>query len=80
MNLILTKCPSTELALLTGMVGLLKEIVSSPWKEQNKMTPRTLGIACGLSLFPQLDPGQATHLMEFLIKHYEELSSNNSVL
>lgn len=41
---------------------------------ENKMNARTLGIACGLSLFPQLDPGQATRLLEYLIKNRDQLS------
>ena len=58
----------------------MKAIVAEPWKGYNKMTARTLGIACGLSLFPQLDPGQATQLLEYLIKHSEELSTTHSIL
>lgn len=53
----------------------MSTISSEPWKLENKMTPRTLGIACGLSLFPQLNPGQATQLLEYLMKYSEELSS-----
>ena len=51
----------------------MAELVSDPWKTKNKMTPRTLGIACGLSLFPKLDPGQTTQVLEYLIKHTDEL-------
>ena len=42
------------------------------------MNARTLGIACGLSLFPQLDPGQATRLLEYLIKNRDQLSAAES--
>ena len=58
--------------MITNMMAM---ITSEPWKLDNKMTTRTLGIACGLSLFPQFDPGQATQLLEYLIKHSSELDA-----
>ena len=68
-------CPPRELKVLFSIVTFMSELVSDPWKTKNKMTPHTLGIACGLSLFPKLDPGQATQVLEYLIKHTDELQS-----
>ena len=70
---LLSLCPPRELKVLSSIITFMAELVSEPWKSKNKMTPRTLGIACGLSLFPQLDPGQATQVLEYLIKHTDEL-------
>lgn len=50
--------PTKELQPLLEVVSLLATIVEEPWKQNNKMNPRTLGIACGLSVFPDLDPGR----------------------
>ena len=51
--------PSEELQPLLEIVSLLATIVMDPWAHENKMNPRTLGIACGLSIFPTLDdPGK----------------------
>lgn len=73
MKELIDHCSAVELNLLTMIINMLSTIVSEPYKVQNKMTARTLGIACGLSLFPQLDPGQATRLLEILIKHLDQL-------
>lgn len=73
MDEITTKCTSREIHLLSLVVDMMSTISSEPWKLENKMNARTLGIACGLSLFPQLDPGQATRLLEYLIKNRDQL-------
>ena len=48
---------SDELRHLLQITSLLAEVCKEPWAAANRMTPRTLGMACGLSLFPQLKPG-----------------------
>ncbi|XP_003384235.2 PREDICTED: uncharacterized protein LOC100638759 [Amphimedon queenslandica] len=68
---ITANCTNQELRLLSLVVELMSNISGEP---ENKMNARTLGIACGLSLFPQLDPGQATRLLEYLIKNRDQLS------
>lgn len=68
-------CSQTELTLLSKITNLMVSLTSEPWTIMNKMTARTLGIACGLSLFPQFNPGQATQLLEYLIKHSSELDA-----
>ena len=73
MDEITTKCTGREIHLLSLVVDMMSTISSEPWKLENKMNARTLGIACGLSLFPQLDPGQATRLLEYLIKNRDQL-------
>lgn len=71
---------SEELELLTRVVDVLAKLVQDPWKSKNKMTPRTLGIACGLSIFPLLEPGQAANLLEFLINSNTKLQESHSQL
>jgi len=44
------------------------------------MNPRTLGIACGLSIFPQLEPNKATALLEHLVRNSERLQQSHSLL
>jgi hypothetical protein len=68
-----TQCDSQRLQLLSGIISLMVDITSEPWKLDNKMSPRTLGIACGLSIFPSYNPGQATQLLEYLIRNNEQL-------
>lgn len=60
--------------MLSQVVDLMAALVQEPWKLKNKMTARNLGIACGLSLFPSLDPGQATLLLEYLLKYAQDFS------
>jgi len=69
-----------ELQLLTAIVELLHSIVQDEWRSQNKMSAHTLGIACGLSLFPQLDPSKATVFTSYLIQNYDQLTSSHTVL
>ena len=66
--------------MLTHIIGLLHTLAQDPWRSKNKMTSHALGIACGLSLFPQLDPSKATGLTELLIVRYETLKQSHSVL
>lgn len=80
MSIVVSELTSSELNILTDIVKLLNTIVQDPWHSKNKMTARTLGIACGLSLFPQLDPSKATHLTELLIVNYETLRQSHSLL
>ena len=54
--------PPDELQPLLEVVSLMATIVMEPWAQDNKMNPRTLGIACGLSIFPSLDPGIIIYL------------------
>ena len=54
--------PPDELQPLLEVVSLMATIVLEPWAQDNKMNPRTLGIACGLSIFPSLDPGIIIYL------------------
>lgn len=70
----------SELLMLTDIVKLLHTMVQQPWRAENKMSPHTLGIACGLSLFPQLDPSKATAFTQYLIDNYHALQSSHSVL
>lgn len=80
MSSILDVLSSIELRLLTAIIKLLHTIVQDKWRASNKMTSHTLGIACGLSLFPQLDPSKATAFTRYLIDNYEELVESHSVL
>ena len=68
------QCKPEHLQLLSGIISLMATITSKPRKLDNKMTPRTLGIACGLSMFPQYNPGQATQLLEYLISNHQQLN------
>ena len=77
---VVSELSSSELNILTDIVELLRTIVQDPWRSQNKMTAHTLGIACGLSLFPQLDPSKATALTELLIIGYDTLKQSHSML
>lgn len=77
---VLESLPTKELQPLLQVVSLLATIVQEPWMQNNKMTPRTLGIACGLSVFPDLDPGKATVFLETLIKKNEKLQGDQSIL
>lgn len=69
-----------ELQLLTKVIKLLHAMVQQPWRTENKMSSHTLGIACGLSLFPQLDPYKATAFTQYLVDNYDALCKNHSVL
>lgn len=80
LNSVLCELSSTELGLLTDIVKLLYTMMQEPWKAQNKMSPHTLGIATGLSLFPQLDPSKATLFTQHLIDNYHMLQTSHSVL
>lgn len=77
---LVAKLPSAHLSLLTGLIQLLATLIQEPWKTDNKMTGHTLGIACGLSVFPQLEPGKAALLLNLLIKNNDELQRSHSVL
>jgi hypothetical protein len=72
--------PPDELQPLLEVVSLMATIVMEPWAQDNKMNPRTLGIACGLSIFPSLDPGTATALLETLIKKNKVLQESQTIL
>jgi hypothetical protein len=72
--------PPDELQPLLEVVSLMATIVMEPWAQNNKMNPRTLGIACGLSIFPTLDPGTATSLLETLIKKNKVLQESQTIL
>ena len=80
MSTVVSELKSSELNILTDIVELLSTIVQDPWRSQNKMTAHTLGIACGLSLFPQLDPSKATALTELLIIGCDTLKQSHSML
>ena len=71
---------SSELNILTDIVELLHRMVQEPWCIKNKMTAHTLGIACGLSLFPLLDPSKATVLTERLILGYNALRQSHAMV
>lgn len=71
---------SNEINTLTDVTGLLNMVVQQPWRAQNKMSAHTLGIACGLSLFPNLDPSKATSLTEYMITNYDSLRGSHSLL
>lgn len=73
------RCSESDLKVLSSITSLMGEMVSERWKSSNKMTPRTLGIACGLSLFPKLDPGQATQVLEYLITHPNVFFEQNDI-
>ena len=77
---ILEDLMSHEVITLTSIVSLLNKMVQTPWKEQNKMSAHTLGIACGLSLFPNLDPSKATRLTEYCILKYDTLVDSHTLL
>ena len=77
---IVNELSAMELQMLTQIVDLLHTIVQEEWKAHNKMTPHTLGIACGLSLFPQLDPSKATAFTQYIIDNYHLLKTSQSVL
>ncbi len=77
---ILKELTTYELSILTDIVFILHMMTQTPWKEQNKMSAHTLGIACGLSVFPGLDPSKATLLTEFLTLNYEELANSHTLL
>lgn len=79
-SVVISDLTSSELIILTDIIELLHTVVQEPWHSKNKMTARTLGIACGLSLFPQLDPSKATVLTERLIVDYETLKRSHSML
>ena len=79
-SVVLSDLTSPELIILTDIIELLHTVVQDPWHSKNKMTAHTLGIACGLSLFPQLDPSKATVLTELLIVDYETLKQSHSIL
>ena len=79
-SIVMSGLASSELIILTDIIQLLHTVVQDPWRSKNKMTAHTLGIACGLSLFPQLDPSKATMLTERLIVDYETLKQSHSVL
>lgn len=66
--------------MLTNIVELLHTMVQPEWRTHNKMTPHTLGIACGLSLFPQLDPSKATAFTQYIIDNYPTLETSQTVL
>ena len=80
MDSLVANLPSSHLALLTGLIQVLATLTQEPWKTENKMTGHTLGIACGLSIFPQLEPGKAALLLNLLIKSNDELQRSHSVL
>ena len=80
MSIVVSELMSSELNILTDIIEVLHTIVQEPWHSKNKMTAHTLGIACGLSLFPQLDPSKATALTELLIVGYEVLKRSHSLL
>lgn len=80
MQTVLEELTSVELNTLTDIVGLLFIVVQEPWRKENKMSPHGLGIACGLSLFPDLDPSKATLLTEYLVTHYDSLRGSHSLL
>ena len=77
---VLSVLSSAELQLLTDIIKLLHTMVQQPWKAENKMTAHTLGIACGLSLFPQLDPSKATAFTQYLIDNYGDLQGSHNFL
>lgn len=77
---VLTTLTSMELQLLTDIIKLLHKMVQQPWKTENKMSAHTLGIACGLSLFPQLDPSKATAFTQYLIDNFDTMQSSHSFL
>ena len=61
-------------------VFILLCYLQEPWKTENKMNPRTLGIACGLSVFPRLEPGKATNLLEHLVRNSSKIQQSHSLL
>ena len=61
-------------------IDLLLCCLQEPWKSQNKMTARTLGIACGLSIFPNLEPSKATNLLEHLVRNSSKIQQSHSLL
>ena len=71
---------SDELSLVTDIASLLARLVEDKWRSSNKMAAHTLGIACGLSLFPQLEPAKATLLTERLISQQPLLLQSHTVL
>lgn len=71
---------SSELNMLTDVVELLHRMVQDPWRTKNKMAAHTLGIACGLSLFPRLEPSKATVLTEQLILGYNALRKSHAMV
>ncbi|XP_064384154.1 uncharacterized protein LOC135333176 isoform X2 [Halichondria panicea] len=77
---VLGELSSRELNVLTNIMLLLNTITQTPWKEQNKMSAHTLGIACGLSVFPDLNPSKATLLTEFLTIKYDDLAGSHTLL
>ena len=79
-SMVRSELNSSELIAITEIIKLLHAVVQDPWHSKNKMTAHTLGIACGLSLFPQLDPSKATVLTERLIIDYEILKQSHSLL
>ena len=77
---VLSKLSSEELQYLTAITELLHTVVKDEWRPLNKMSAHTLGIACGLSLFPQLDPSKATAFTSYLIQNYDRLNDSHTVL
>ncbi|KAL5499317.1 hypothetical protein EMCRGX_G010706 [Ephydatia muelleri] len=77
---VVAACFTDELITLTKLVAVFATLVSEPWKTDNKMTAHTLGIACGLSIFPGLEPGKAALLLEQLVKHHSVLDSSHAQL
>ena len=80
MDNVVAACFTDELTTLSKVVAMFATLVSDPWKTDNKMTAHTLGIACGLSIFPGLEPGKAARLLEQLVKHHSVLESSHSQL
>ena len=80
MDNVVAACFTDELITLTKLVAVFATLVSEPWKTDNKMTAHTLGIACGLSIFPGLEPGKAALLLEQLVKHHSVLDSSHAQL
>ena len=80
MHSVVAACFTDELTILTKLIAMFAVLISEPWKTDNKMTAHTLGIACGLSIFPGLEPGKAALLLEQLVKHHSVLESSHSPL
>lgn len=80
LDTVLEESMSAELITLTDVIGLLFTVVQEPWRDENKMSGYSLGIAVALSFFPELDPGRATFLTQYLITNYETLRGSHTML
>ncbi|XP_065191230.1 uncharacterized protein LOC135822401 isoform X1 [Sycon ciliatum] len=61
-------------SILSAMCRLLAKVAKQG--EQNRMTGHSLGMCCGLSVFPAMSTGHASSVLRFMLNNWKEIFTN----